>query len=110
MSKLKERLEKARREGIPRAPKVEVIPPKADVIHFPKDTALTVAKSERTRAVEIDRESEKAQLWEAERIRRAEALVASEAYQRAGERFNAGLAREREENWFDPTQPFGFRR
>jgi hypothetical protein len=102
-----EELERSINERLARGPvkkkRPEPSKPIADVIPLPQGQALSVAKQERTRASEIDRVL-------AERLRRAEALVASEAYQRAGERFNAGLAREREDNWFDPTQPFGFRR
>jgi hypothetical protein len=85
-------------------------PPKADVIPLPKGEALSVAKSERTRASEYDRALERERAWEAERLRRAEALVNSPEYAVAVQRFNAAQAREREDNWFDPTQPFGFRR
>ena len=45
---------------------------------------------------------------------RAERLMASAEFQAAGERFNREYYREieeaRENGWFDPTQPFCFRR
>jgi hypothetical protein len=87
-------------------------PPKAEVVRevvpFPQGEALVTAKAERTKA--ISRALSEAEQRERGRIRRAEALVNSEAYAAAAERFNAAQARERSENWFDPTQPFGFRR
>jgi hypothetical protein len=90
--------------------RVEPEKPNAAVVQLPQGQALSVAKSERTRASEYDREAEKARRWDEERQRRTEAYLNSPAYQAAAERFNASLQREREENWFDPTQPFGFRR
>jgi hypothetical protein len=84
--------------------------PKAEVIPLPKGEALAVAKSERTRASDYDRALERERAWEAERLRRAEALVNSPEYAVAVQRFNAAQRQERAENWFDPTQPFGFRR
>jgi hypothetical protein len=108
MSKLFEELDRALIEGIPKAKRPE--PPKADVIPLPKGQALAVAKSERTSAQSISRVFDREKAAERERLRRAEAYLNSPAYLAAGERFNASLAREREENWFDPSQPFGFRR
>jgi|SRR5216684_408192 len=109
MSKLKDRLDKARREGIPREPRAE--PPKAEakVIPYPKGTALVVAKSERTTAEEVDRALERERAAEEERFARAQRLVESAAFHQAAERFNAAQERERSEAWFDPRYPGGFR-
>jgi len=59
-------------------------PPKADVIPLPQGQALATAKTERTRASEIDRALQREKAAERERLRRAEALVNSQAYYQAG--------------------------
>jgi hypothetical protein len=97
-------------QPLPKRKRPEPEKPKAEVIPLPQGQALSVAKSERTRAQSISRALEREKAAEQERFRRVQALVTSEAYARAAERFNAAQAREREDNWFDPTQPFGFRR
>jgi hypothetical protein len=102
MSKLQEMLEKARREGIPRAPRPEP-PKKAEVvIPFPQGHDLAVKKAERTRALEREKAAEQ------ERLRRIEAYMNSPVYQAAGERFNRDLERDRDTVRFDPTRPHGF--
>jgi hypothetical protein len=93
-------------------PKKKPEKPRAEVIPLPSGPALEVAKQDRTRASEIDRALERKREGERERLRRAEALVNSEAYRAAGMAFNEGYFREveeaRKEPKFDPTKPHGF--
>jgi hypothetical protein len=72
----------------PKKKPLEPPKPNAAVIPFPQESALVVAKAERTRAAEVDRAFEEAERRERERIARAERLVASPEYAAAAERFN----------------------
>ncbi len=102
-------------------------PPKAEaeVIPLPTGAALELAKElGKSKVADVNRDKRDAERYRetaAEHNRRVFAemraereapsrLMSSSAYQAAGERFNAEARRAAEDDWFDPTQPFGFRR
>jgi len=76
---------------------------------LPQGPALAIVKQERTRTSEIDRDRRDAERYREQKAEAVERYMNSEAYVRAGTRFNAELAREREADWFDPRYPGGFR-